>query len=143
VRQTMQTQLIRNLEDQHVDQLFQLYQQEWWTKDRQFDDVVRMLQHSSLVFGLTDKQDRLVAFCRVLSDFVYRATIYDVIVDQAFRGQGLARTLLDTVFSDPQLTQISTLWLCCNPDKFELYAKWGFVVFDEGQQWMIKAQGPG
>ncbi len=47
-----------------------------------------MLQNSTFVFGIV-KDNKLVAFCRVLSDFVYKAIIFDVIVDKNYRGESI------------------------------------------------------
>jgi ribosomal protein S18 acetylase RimI-like enzyme len=84
-----------------------------------------------------------VAFCRVLTDFVFRATIYDVIVAPPHRGQGLGRRLLDAITTHPRLQNVSVLWLCCEPDRVPFYEKWGFTIYNEGPVWMIKPQRPG
>lgn len=134
---------VETLTESQVVDLHKLYQLEWWSKDRSLDDVRSMVANSSLIFGYVDGAERLVAFCRVLTDFVFRATIYDVIVAESLRGQGLGRELMEAVSSHPRLQRVSTLWLCCHPDLVPFYEKWGFVVFQEGPVWMLKAQRPG
>jgi GNAT superfamily N-acetyltransferase len=135
--------LVSHLTDPQVVHLHGLYQSEWWSQGRSLDDVRVMVANSSLVFGLEDEAGRLVAFCRVLTDFVFRATVYDVIVTAALRGQGFGRTLMDAVVGHPSLQNVSTLWLCCHPDMVPFYEKWDFKIFDEGPVWMLKAQRPG
>lgn len=134
---------VEELTESQVTDLHLLYQSEWWTKGRSLDDVRIMVENSGLIVSFVSEDAKLVAFCRVLTDFVYRGTIYDVIVAEAQRGQGLGRRLMEAVCQHPRLQRVSTLWLCCNPDMAPFYEKWGFRVFDEGQLWMLKAQREG
>jgi ribosomal protein S18 acetylase RimI-like enzyme len=134
---------VETLTEPQIVELHELYKHEWWTKDRSLGDVRIMVENSSLIIGFVEEDEKLVAFCRVLTDFVFRATIYDVIVAESWRGQGLGRRLMDAVCQHPQLQRVSTLWLCCNPDMTAFYEKWGFRIFSEGQLWMLKAQREG
>lgn len=139
----MPFQQIESLTEPQIIDLHALYQSEWWTKGRSLDDVQIMVENSNLIIGFTDDGGKLVAFCRLLTDFVFRAVVYDVIVAERLRGQGLGRILMDCVTDHPRLRRVSTIWLCCNPDMTAFYEKWGFRVFDEGQLWMLKAQREG
>ena len=134
---------VERLSESQIADLHVLYQSEWWTKGRSLEDVQIMVEHSSIIIGFVDEAEKLAAFCRILTDFVFRATIYDVIVAEPLRGQGFGRRLMDCVSHHPRLQRVSTLWLCCNPDMTPFYEKWGFKVFNEGQLWMLKAQREG
>ncbi len=134
---------IESLSTTQVEDLHGLYQEEWWSQGRSLDDVRLVVEHSSLLIGIVDEEQRLVAFCRVLTDFVFRATIYDVIVAAPYRGQGLGRQLLDAITGHPRLQRVSVLWLCCEPEMVPFYEKWGFVIYNEGPVWMIKPQREG
>ena len=139
----MSLRQVERLTEPQIADLHALYQSEWWGKGRSPVDVRIMVENSSLIIGFVGEDEKLVAFCRILTDFVFRATIYDVIVAAPLRGQGLGKKLMDTVSQHPRLQRVSTLWLCCNPDMTPFYEKWGFRVFDEGQLWMLKAQRAG
>ena len=120
--------LIDRLDDKHIEELVALYQNEWWSKGRTRDDVCKMLEHSDIVFGLVEAgSDRLVGFARVLTDRVYRATLYDVIVAGDKRGGDLGKLLLDAVTAHPDLVGIEQLELHCKPELEAFYAKWGFA----------------
>lgn len=134
---------VETLTRQQIAELHVLYQSEWWTKGRSLEDVRVMVENSSLIVALLDEDERLVAFSRILTDFVFRATIYDVIVAEALRGQGVGRLLMNAVAQHSRLQRVSTLWLCCNPEMVPFYEKWGFRVYDEGPLWMLKAQREG
>ncbi len=75
------------------EQLLTLFQQAPWAKGRTLDDAREMLRHTDVALCAWDG-DRLVGFGRVLTDFVYRATIWDVIVDEAYQKQGINLSLL-------------------------------------------------
>lgn len=118
---------IASLNNPQIVELCQMYQQEWWSQGRKSEDVAKMLAHSDLIVALCDRQtDRLVAFSRIITDFVYRGLILDVIVMQAYRGQGLGRKLLTTIVNHPQLIEVETLILFCQPNMVKFYQQWGF-----------------
>jgi predicted GNAT family N-acyltransferase len=124
--------LVHTLSDAQVDDLMSLYTQEWWTDQRTREGVVDMLRHTSLILGLIDSNDRLVAFCRLVTDFVYRGTLYDVIVRDDLRGCGLGKQLLDALLDLPRVSAIEIIDLTCRPDKELLYAKWDWVTQRDG-----------
>src|ERR1700758_2833069 len=94
----MRFEKIERLTDPQINELHRMYQEEWWTKGRAVEDVRRMLQHTDVIVGFCEaERKRLVALARVLTDYVYKALVLDVIVEAESRGQGLARALIDAV----------------------------------------------
>jgi predicted GNAT family N-acyltransferase len=87
-----------------------------------------MLRNSDLIFGIVESpSNRLVGFARVLTDRVYRATLFDMIVAQDRRGHDLGRLLMDAVTTHPDLETIDSFELHCLPQLEPFYAKWGFA----------------
>ena len=83
----MDAERIEALTADHVDDLLRLYRNEWWTDDRERKDVGRMLEGSDEVVGFQDVgTNELVAFARVLTDYTYKAVVFDVIVAESHRG---------------------------------------------------------
>jgi ribosomal protein S18 acetylase RimI-like enzyme len=135
---------VETLTDSQIEQLYGLYQAEWWSRGRSLDDVRLMVTNSSLIVGFVEPEtERQVAFCRVLTDFVFRATIFDVIVVPDWRGYGVGRLLMDAVSAHPRLQRVSSIWLSCAQDKVAFYEKWGFRVFTEDVKRMHKVQREG
>jgi len=86
-----------------------------------------MLEHTKVTVGFCDTESkRLIAFARVLTDYVYKALVLDVIVDAGSRGQGLARALMDAVVGHPSLASVEHFELYCRPELMPLYRQWGF-----------------
>jgi len=97
-----------------------------------------MLDHSDVVLCAWDG-DRLVGFGRVLTDFVYRATIWDVIVDQAYQKQGIGTELVQRILTHPQLNKVELFWLCTRRPGF--YEKLGFSSKEQtGMVWSRSKQ---
>ena len=122
----MTYRIVHQLNDRQIDQLVALYQPEWWTSHRTRAGVEEMLQHSSILFGLVDERNDLVGFMRLLTDFVYRGTLYDVIVREDLRGKGLCGLLLDAVVTHPRCRSIERIDLMCKPEKEGLYERFGW-----------------
>ncbi len=129
--------LVHQLNESQTVQLWELYQQQWWSAGRSLADVREMLAATSLIFGLVDSLNgRLVGFCRVLTDFTFRGMLYDVIVDGTFRQQGLGRRLMEAVRDDPRLSRVQSISLWCKPELVPLYEKFGFAVASGECVWM-------
>ncbi len=130
--------IVSELTEQQISELTDLYRNEFWSQNRTQQDVAKMLAASDIVIGLVDKCDRLIGFIRVLTDFVYRAFIFDVIVKPTHRNQGLGQKLLDSVVHHPQLQSVEYLGLYCLPEMVPFYERWGFTTEIGGLQVMIR-----
>ena len=124
----MPCERINRLTRAQVADLVDLYQNEWWTKGRRPADVRKMLKHTDVVVAFCDARSRrLVAFARVLTDYVYKGLVLDVIVAHEHRGAGLGRALMDAVIRHPKLKRVRHFELYCLPELVPLYRKWGFT----------------
>ncbi|MCC3406582.1 MAG: GNAT family N-acetyltransferase [Microcoleus sp. PH2017_10_PVI_O_A] len=126
--------IVETLTDSQVSDLMDLYKNEFWCNKRTREDVVRMLAATDVIIGLVDEGDgvpprklRLIGFSRVMTDFVYRGTIFDVIVHPTYRKMGLGKVLMDAVLNHPQLQAVENLSLNCLPKMIPFYKRWGFT----------------
>ena len=119
---------VEQIDDRRLGDLLELYRHEWWTNQRRDADVARMLQHTDLVVGVCSDDGRLVGFTRVLTDRVFKAVIFDVIVAREHRGTGLGKRLLDYVIDHPMVAGVRHVELYCKPEMIPFYKKWDFTV---------------
>jgi GNAT superfamily N-acetyltransferase len=74
-----------------------------------------------------DERGRLAGFARVVTDFVYKALVLDVIVHREHRSSGLGARLMDEVVDHPRLRGVRHFELYCRPDLVPFYERWGFT----------------
>lgn len=136
-------EFIDKLNEEQIAQLMTLYRNEWWTKERKLEDVRRMLAHTDFVFAFCEKETRrLVAFTRVLSDRVYKALLFDVIVAPEHRQHQLGRALLEALLHHPELVGVRHFELYCLPELEAFYAQWGFSKEVGGVYFMRRTNHP-
>jgi ribosomal protein S18 acetylase RimI-like enzyme len=122
--------------DFEVSQLLHLYRQAPWAKDRVSDRAAEMLRHTDVVLSAWDG-DRLVGFGRVLTDYVYRASIWDVIVDKDYQGRKIGTEIVQRILNHPKLQQVELFWLCTRMPGF--YERLGFSAKEQtGMVWSRK-----
>ncbi len=103
-----------------------LLSQEWWTRHRRPQDVDASLRASQLVFTAAGSDGQVVGTARVLTDFVYLATVLDVISSQAHRGQGVGAALMEAITEHTRLQRVDSIELICQPELEDFYVRWGF-----------------
>lgn len=118
--------IVEILTESQVSDLMDLYKNEFWSDKRTRDDVVKMLASTDVIIGLVDECDRLIGITRVLTDFVYRAMIFDVIIKPTHRKMGLGAKLMDAVLNHPELQAVEHFYLNCLPNMMPFYERWGF-----------------
>lgn len=124
----MTVDVVADLTAEQVADLQELYRAEWWTEGRELANVERMLAESDVVVGLADSDSReLLAFARALTDSVYKAVIFDVIVRSDRRGTGLGDRLMEAVLGHPDVADVDHVELYCLEELVPFYERWGFT----------------
>ena len=118
--------IITEFTEQRIVQVHQLYQDAWWAKGRSLSDTELCVRGSQLCFGLVDQEDQLVGFTRVLSDFIFKALIFDVIISPTLQGQGRGTYLMNAVLNHDKLKNVQHIELYCLPELQEYYQRLGF-----------------
>jgi ribosomal protein S18 acetylase RimI-like enzyme len=120
--------VLDDLDADRRDQLMALFRTAWWTRTRGSFDVERILQRSAVAVGLVDQtSDRLVGFARAITDGTFLAVVLDVIVDPSHRGRGLGAQLMDELLKRPELADVESIELVCQPELVGFYRRWGFT----------------
>lgn len=118
--------VVHGLSEAQLQQLHALYQNEWWTHGRTLAETRRCVAGSQLCLGLVDPADRLAGFSRVLTDFTFKALIFDVIVAPDHRGSGLGDRLVSLITGHEKLREVKSFELYCLPELVPFYERHGF-----------------
>lgn len=120
-------EFITALSQQQVEELHQLYQNELWSKGRTLDETRRCVEGSQLCFGIVDDDGNLQAFSRVVTDYIFKAFVFDVIVAPGSRNLRLGHQLMETIKSHPSLKEVKHFELYCLPELKGYYQQFGFT----------------
>jgi N-acetylglutamate synthase-like GNAT family acetyltransferase len=120
----------KDFDPQH---LLALFDQADWARGRTLEDIQRMLAETDVTISAWDGT-QLVGFARVLTDYVYRASIWDVIVDVSYQDQDIGKGLVQRILNHTSLAQVELFWLCTR--RYQgFYASLGFS--DKEQTGMV------
>lgn len=117
-----------HLVEEDIPTLKEVYQSVGWLKHD--EETIRKIFSASThaVFAMEDH--KIVGFSRALSDGVFNAAIYDVVVHKEFQGRGIARILVDDLLN--QFNQISCIQLISTSGNEGFYQKLGFRKLKTG-----------
>lgn len=105
-----------------------LLSQTYWAKHYSIEMLEKALAHS-LSFGILDEiTQKQIAFARVITDFATRFYIVDVVVDEAYRKQGVGNQLIEAIVTHEPLESLRGLLI--TKDAQALYEKFGFEEYD-------------
>ena len=110
----------------NVADLQRLFAQASWTAARSPAAIQTMLDQTRVCLGVWDG-DQLIGFARAVTDDIFRATVEDVIVDQAYRGRGIGRELLRRLLD--RLAHVEEIMLVCEDHLIPFYTALGFEHF--------------
>ncbi len=128
--------VIYEFTEKQIEQLHALYQDEWWSKGRSLEATKRCILGSQLCIGLVDEFNQLQGFARVVTDFTFKALIFDVIVSPEYRGIDQGKRLISLIKKDVKLKEVVHFELYCRPELQEFYKSLGFSADIGGIQLM-------
>lgn len=112
-----------------------LSEESYWAKERTRSQCETAIKNS-LPFGVY-KDENLVGFARVVTDFATFAYLGDVFILNEFRGQGLSKWLMEVIISHPELQGLRR-WILATKDAHALYEKFEFTALKFPERWMEK-----
>ena len=118
-----------------IDYIHAFLTESYWARGIPRDVVARAIENS-LNFGLFDGE-RQVGFARAITDRAWYAYIADVFVDEAYRGKGLGKLIMEAVTSHPDLQNLHRMMLG-TADAHGLYRQFGFTDLDQPERWMVR-----
>jgi ribosomal protein S18 acetylase RimI-like enzyme len=96
----------------------------FWAIDRNIEDLQIAIDRSEPVISVWDNA-RLIGFARANSDGIYRATIWDVVIDSKYQRLGLGRKLVETLLDCPCMKRVERIYLSTTHQQ-HFYERLGF-----------------
>jgi len=115
--------VITEFNAKHIAQLLTLFKQNDWPN---LESNLAILMKNSLSIALVNSKEDLIGYVRVLTDELKYAFIFDLVVDKAYRKNGLGTRLMEAVFAHPKLKTIKFFELTCAPETMPFYKKFQF-----------------
>lgn len=120
-------EVVYKLTTKQIEDLHRLYKNEWWTANRTIEETKKCVNGSQICIGLIDKNETLKGFVRVITDFTFKAIIFDLIIENNYRGQGLSKKLISLIKKHEDLTNVKHFELYCLPELEVFYKQFEFT----------------
>jgi len=114
-----------------------LSDQSYWAQGRTRETQDAAMD-ASRNYCILDADDRQVAYARVVTDGVTFAWLCDVFVDEASRGHGLGKMLVEGVIDDLQNSSTVKRIVLATSTADGLYARYGFAESPGPNRYMIR-----
>ncbi len=112
----------RNLQNADWNRMKEIYESVGWAKHT--EEIIQRVFQASNIVALAFSEGRLVGFGRALSDGVFNAAIYDVVVHRDDQGRGIGKAIVEDLLA--QLEAVSCVHLIFTTGNEPFYMKTGF-----------------
>ncbi len=125
---SMKVSLSNCIEDVEWSRMKEIYCSVGWKKHDE-EKIKKVFQSSNVVAIAYDK-NKITGFGRALSDGVFNAAIYDVVVDEHYQNKGIGQQIIENLLA--QLKNVSCVHLVSTSGNEEFYRKAGFREMKTG-----------
>lgn len=100
-----------------------LLKQSYWANERAEQTILESIEHS-ICYGVY-KDNEMIGFGRVVTDYATVYWICDIIIDKTYRGKGLGKKLMEHIMSSKEF--VGLLGILATQDAHGLYEQYGFA----------------
>jgi ribosomal protein S18 acetylase RimI-like enzyme len=125
---SMEISLSNSIENVEWPRMKEIYHSVGWTKHD--EEKIKKVFQSSNVVAIAYDEDNIAGFGRALSDGVFNAAIYDVVIDKDYQNKGIGQQIIESLLA--QLKNISCVHLVSTAGNEEFYRKAGFRKMKTG-----------
>ncbi|MCU7737871.1 GNAT family N-acetyltransferase [Priestia megaterium] len=124
----MKVSFSNSIENVEWPRMKEIYHSVGWTKHD--EEKIKKVFQSSNVVAIAYDEDNIAGFGRALSDGVFNAAIYDVVVDEHYQNIGIGQQIIENLLA--QLKDISCVHLVSTSGNEDFYKKAGFQKMKTG-----------
>ncbi|MCZ8495147.1 MULTISPECIES: GNAT family N-acetyltransferase [Priestia] len=130
----MKISLSSSIENVEWSRMKEIYHSVGWKNHD--DEKIKKVFQSSNVVAIAYDEDNIAGFGRALSDGVFNAAIYDVVVDEQYQNKGIGQQIIENLLA--QLDDISCVHLVSTSGNDEFYKRAGFRKMKTGMARYLK-----
>lgn len=124
----MNISILNTIENVDWSRMKEIYHSVGWKKHNE-EKIKKIFTLSNVVTIAYDK-DKIVGFGRAMSDGVFNAAIYDVVIEDTYQYKGIGQQIIGDLLA--QLKDISCVHLVATTGNEEIYRKVGFSKMKTG-----------
>jgi len=118
----MEVSILNDLENVDWLRMKEIYHSVGWKKHN--EEKIKKIFNLSNVIAIAYHKDRIVGFGRGISDGIFNAAIYDVVIENQYQNKGIGKQIISNLLD--QLEGISCVHLVATTGNEEFYRKLGF-----------------
>ena len=96
----------------------------FWGKNRPINDLKKCLANSDVIISLW-VGDEIVGFGRALTDGIYRAVLWDIVIDQNYQNRGFGTLIVKNLLASNKIKNTKKLYLMTTNKKI-FYTQFNF-----------------
>lgn len=124
----MKISFLHSIENVEWSRMKEIYHSVGWENHNE-EEIKKVFQSSNVV-AIAYDEDNIAGFGRALSDGVFNAAIYDVVVDEHYQNKGIGQKIIENLLA--LLEDISCVHLVSTLGNEEFYKKAGFRKMKTG-----------
>ena len=82
----------------------------FWAKNRSINDLRKSLANSDAIISLWNGNE-IVGFGRALSDGIFRAVLWDIVIDKNHQGKGYGKLIVNNLLNSRKLKNTKKIYL--------------------------------
>ena len=124
----MNISICKNMKQANLTEMREVYASVGWMKHT--NDRIKQVFEASNVIALAKADGRIIGLGRAMSDGVFNAAIYDVVVHHDYQGKGIARLIMNHLLEE--LKDVSCVHLLSTAGNEDFYRQFGLRKLKTG-----------
>ena len=112
----------------------------WWTDQDDDPDLVNRIIVGSHCFMIASKGDAIIAMGRAISDKASDAYIQDVMVNNAYQGQGIGSRIIRELIARLHNDGLNWIGLIAERGSHRFYERLGFKIMRDSEPMLLKSE---
>ena len=105
-----------------------------WARNRSRKQIQKMLSGSMVIVSGWYKSN-LVGFGRATTDEIFRAVLWDIVVDKKYENHGIGSKIITSIMANPKIEKVERVYLMTTHCE-DFYLKMNFKI-EQDQKMMV------